>query len=73
MATVKAGRIIPVKNKDAHHRAASGYLCIWVEDEDGGNERCLLLTDRELERIEKRSRKNLEDWTDKGLFTDLFD
>lgn len=74
MATVvKAGRIIPVTNKGAHHRASAGYLAVWVEDEDGGNERCLLLTDRELVRIEKRSQKNLEDWTDKGFFADLFD
>jgi hypothetical protein len=73
MATVKAGRIIPVSNKDAHHRAAASYNCIWVEDQDGTNERCLLITQRELHRIERRSQKNLEDWTDKRLFTDLFD
>lgn len=73
MAKIKAGRLVPVENKDPHQCAASGYIACWVEDEYGENEECLLFTAAELKRIRERSAKNLEDWTEKSWLTDLLD
>jgi len=72
---VKAGRIIPVYNKDRKKfsNAKRHYNAVWVEDADGGNERCLLFTDSELARAERRARKNPEDLTEKSWFTDIQD
>ena len=72
---VKSGRKIRVENtlKKKFSNAAKTYLAIWIEDSKGNNERCLLFTDKELERAEKRSIKNQEDLTNKGILTDLFD
>ena len=46
---------------------------MWVEDADGGGERRLLFTDREIERAERRAYKNKEDLTKKSLLVDLHD
>jgi hypothetical protein len=70
---VKAGRIIPVYNKFSHAKAEKVYYSIWVEDYDGSNERCLLFTEWDLQRAEKRAFQNPEDLTEKGWFTDLLD
>ena len=71
---VVAGRIIRVINTARKYRAESSfYHSVWVEDADGGNERCLMITASEMKRIEKRSQKNREDWPEKGMLTDLFD
>lgn len=48
---VEAGAIIPVKNISRHPAADEKYYAIWIEDFDGGNERCLLLTDREIVKL----------------------
>ena len=74
MATkVKAGRIILVENKNQHFAAKEYYSAIWVEDEDGSNERCLLFTERELNIAEKRAAKNVEDIPKKKVITNFFD
>lgn len=73
MTRVKQGRLIPVDNKNKHQAANSKYYSVWVEDEDGGNERCILLTYKELVRAEVRAAKNPEDLTKKKLITDLLD
>ena len=72
---VKAGRLIRVWNdeKKKFSNAAPEYVSVWVEDADGGNERCLLFTQHEIEVAEKRASKNLEDLTEKSVFTDLID
>lgn len=78
---VVAGRLIRVENTQrkqlaAHSPLRTGaeyYYSVWVEDADGSNERCLLLTACELERIERRSRKNPEDLPAKGLIARLLD
>ena len=74
-ASIKAGRIVKVKNtlRPKFSNANHVYYAVWVEDSNGRNERCFLLTSKELERLEHRSLKNKEDWTKKGFFTNLFD
>lgn len=72
---IKAGRLIKVWNTDKakFSNAKPWYISVWVEDADGGNERCLLLTPKELEAAEYRASRNLEDLTKKGFITDLID
>lgn len=72
---VKAGRLIRVWNdqKKKFSNAAPEYVSVWVEDADGKNERCLLFTNHEIQVAEERAKKNLEDLTDKSIFTDLLD
>lgn len=72
---IKSGRIIKVKNtfRPKFSNADQEYYAVWVEDAHGGNERCFLITDKELARLEDRSLKNKEDWTKKNFFTDFMD
>ena len=70
---VKAGRLIRVWNTLRKKNEKKGYVSVWVEDADGSNERCLLFTEKELERAEIRASKNLEDLTKKNFLTDLID
>jgi hypothetical protein len=72
---VVAGRIIPVWNTErkAFSNAKKHYLAVWVEDACGGNERCLLFTDKELERAEHRAQQNPEDLTKKSWWTNALD
>jgi len=74
-ASIKAGRLIRVWNTDRKKfsREARQYSAIWVEDANGKNERCWLLTDKDIERLDYRSERNREDWTKKGFFTNLLD
>ena len=74
-AKAKAGRLIRVWNTERKKfsREACQYVALWVEDQNGGNERCWFLTDKEIERLEYRSKRNKEDWTKKGFWTDLLD
>ena len=74
-ATVKNGRLIQVWNdkRPKFSNANKVYWAVWVEDADGGNERCLLFTDREIKNAEYRASKNKEDLTSKTLLTDFFD
>ena len=72
---VKSGRLIRVWNteKKKFSNASPKYVSVWVEDANGKNERCLLFTEKEIERAELRSSKNSEDLTSKSFFTDLTD
>jgi hypothetical protein len=70
---VKAGRLVRVWNTLRKKNEKKGYVSVWVEDADGSNERCLLFTEKELERAELRASKNLEDLTHKDFLTDLID
>ena len=70
---VKAGRLIRVWNTQKKRNENKGYVSVWVEDADGKNERCLLFTEREIERAELRASKNIEDLTKKGFITDIID
>jgi hypothetical protein len=82
---VKMGRIIRVRNTNKpkipesfgadreHPNCADIYHSIRVEDADGTNERTLLLTDSDLNKIETRSQKNKEDWPKVGLLRDMID
>lgn len=72
---IKAGRLIKVWNteKKKFSNAKPWYISVWVEDADGGNERCLLFTQKEIEAAEKRAAANQEDLTSKGFFTNITD
>ena len=74
-AKAKAGRLIRVWNTDRKKfsREARQYTALWIEDANGENERCWMLTDKEIERLEYRSQRNKEDWTKKDFWTDLLD
>jgi len=70
---VKAGRLISVENTKRRTNGAMEYNSLWVEDTDGQNERCWFLTLKDVEMLEYRSQRNKEDWTKKGLITDILD
>jgi hypothetical protein len=44
-----------------------------IEDANGKNERCLLFTEKEIQRAESRSKRNIEDIPNKNFLTDLLD
>lgn len=71
----KAGRLIRVENtkKPSLSNANDVYWAVWVEDGNGKNERCILLTDNELKRAEYRAQRNKEDLTKKGVLVDVLD
>ncbi len=70
-----AGRLIPVWNtmRKAFSNSKKHYLSVWVEDHCGENERCLLFTEKEIERAEYRASRNKEDLTKKSWWTDMLD
>lgn len=70
---IKAGRLIEVQNTDKQSSSNYNYQAVWVEDADGGNERCLLFTDSQIQVAQDRANKNKEDLTKKGFLRDLFD
>ena len=57
---------------------AETYVAVWVEDVNGFNQRCIMLTSGELLRAERRGIKNIEDQTElvkpkaKNWFQKLF-
>jgi len=73
--TIKSGRLIQVWNdlRPKFSNAKKVYWAVWVEDANGKNERCLLLTDAEVKRAEYRAEQNKEDLTKKSLITDIMD
>ena len=73
--TVKNGRLIKVKNtnRPKFSNANTQYYAVFVEDADGGNERCLLFTENEIKSAEYRACRNLEDLISKDFWTDLWD
>jgi hypothetical protein len=73
MFKVVPGRLLVVHNKNKKRFAAANYHAVWVEDADGDNERCLLLTSRELRIAEERAAKNQEDIPRKNVLVDLID
>ena len=70
---VKPGRLIRVYNTEKKKNENDGYVSVWVEDANGKNERCLLFTEKEIERAESRSKKNIEDQPNKNFLTDFLD
>lgn len=73
--TVKAGRLIRVDNtnRPKFSNSAKMYAAVWVEDPNGKNERCWLLTKNEIERLDYRASRNKEDLTKKSKLTDMLD
>ena len=67
------GRLISVDNTNRTFGSAESYIAVQVEDADGGNERCILFTNAEIAKAEERAKRNPEDLTEKGFFTNLFD
>ena len=72
---IKAGRLVKVWNteKKKFSNAKPWYISVWVEDANGGNERCLLFTEKEIQAAERRAAANQEDLTKKDFVTDLVD
>ena len=70
---VKMGRLIRVVNKDKKAAANDWYYAVQVEDADGSNERCLLLSENVIKEGEERAQKNKEDLTTKGHLADWID
>lgn len=70
---IKPGRLVRVYNTEKKKNENDGYVSVWVEDANGKNERCLLFTEKEIQRAESRSSKNIEDLTNKNFLTDLMD
>ena len=56
---VKMGNLILVKNTQRKPTENEEYVSLHVEDEDGGNERCLLFTKIEISDMEKIGSKFL--------------
>ena len=60
--TVTMGQLSHVENTgEKKFNEADVYVAVWVEDADGSNKRCILFTDGEIHRAEKRAAKNPED------------
>lgn len=57
------GRLIRVENAGENKKfnEADTYAAVWVEDADGSNKRCVLFTDGEIQRAERRALKNPDD------------
>lgn len=56
------GQLVRVENTgEKKFNEAEEYLAVWVENADGSNKRCILFTDGEILRAEKRAAKNPED------------
>lgn len=70
---VKMGRLIRVWNTEKRKTENLGYVSVWVEDANGKNERCLLFTEKEIQRAEYRASRNMEDLTKKSTLTDFMD
>lgn len=72
---VVAGRIIPVWNTErkAFSNAKKSYDSIWVEDENGENEECLLFTEKQIAQARYRAKRNPEDLTEKTWWTNIQD
>jgi len=62
------------RDKPVFTNAKNAYYAIWVEDSNGSNERCWLLTHEEYDRALVRTSKNKEDCIerDTGLFSKIF-
>ena len=61
MNEVILGNVLEVQNKENAdysygRNQCDSYLAIQVEDADGGNERCILLTDKEYKKYSSRFR-----------------
>lgn len=69
----KMGRIQRVENKTREFGSATEYFALWVEDENGKRERCLLFTEHELAKASHRSSRNPEDITKRSWIRKLID
>jgi hypothetical protein len=74
-ARVKMGRLIPVWNKGHNEENAEDpwRYALWVEDQDGGNERCLMMSVRMVKTAEALANLNKEDIPKRNLITDMLD
>lgn len=70
---VRMGRLIHVENTSPVRKfnELDTYVSVWVSDADGSNKRCVLFTDGEIERAERRAQKNPEDLTTRSLYSKI--
>jgi hypothetical protein len=71
-ATVKMGRMIPVKNQEPRKRSKAAYISVWVDEWDGSGRQCLLLTDTQVDIARRRAANNPEDCPRIGRVMTLF-
>ena len=59
----KMGRLVHIENTNQNNKGNESdvYVAVWVEDADGSNRRCIMFTDGEIARAERRAVKNPED------------
>lgn len=72
-AAVKQGRLVPMWNQGHEDNVDEWFYALWVEDHDGRNERCIVLTRQMLAKAEKLAGLNKEDLPAKPLIRDLLD
>ena len=72
----RMGRLLHIENTNQCNKGNESdvYVAIWVEDADGSNRRCIMFTDGEIARAERRAAKNPEDQVklDKSWIEKLF-
>lgn len=73
MGRIKMGRLKEVDNTARKFGEALTYIAVWVEDENGKNERPLLFTADAIKEAEERAKKNMEDVPNRDFLTNLFD
>lgn len=61
---VTMGKMIRVENTNIQkYNELPHYVAVWVEDACTGEKQCLLFSDGEIQRAERRALKNPEDHT----------
>jgi hypothetical protein len=75
MKKTRLGRLVKVKNLKRNNFSTEkeSYVAVLVKNEDGSNERCILLTDAELHKAEQRAIRNPEDNVQKSFYSSLID
>lgn len=75
MKKTRLGRLVKIKNLKRNNFSTEkeSYVAVIVKDENGLNERCLLLTDAELHKAELRAIRNPEDNIHKTFISSLID
>jgi hypothetical protein len=69
--SVEMGRLVKVENQDRPKFSNSNrqYFAVWVEDAKGKNKKCLLMTEKELQRMEYRASRNKEDLPNRSFWS----
>lgn len=74
-ARVVPGRLIRVWNKGHEKNDPNDdfHYTLWVEDANGKNERCIILTPKMLAEADQLAKDNPEDLTEKSFIQNVID